>query len=221
MVEDDPSIQKVLKRLLEPEGFAVEARSDGQTGLDSFYTNPPSATILDLYLPTLSGQHLCKEMKAAVPSIPIIVLSGSSDVHDKVLLLDMGADDYVTKPFSPRELLARLRVALRHSQRRKRARKVVFGDITVDFEKVEVTRNGTSVALTAHEFKTLRFLVKNPSRVIRRAELLKEVRGYEDDSTTTRSIDNHIMKLRHKLERDPSCPVHFRTVTRVGYRFTF
>jgi len=160
-------------------------------------------------------------MKAAAPSSPVIVLSASSDLHDKILLLEMGADDYVTKPFSPRELLARLRVALRHSKRPHRARQVVFDGIVADFEKVEVTRNGTSVVLTAHEFKTLQFFVQNPDRVITRAELLKEVWGYEDGYTDTRTIDNHIMKLRHNLENDPSCPTHFRTVTCVGYRFTF
>src|SRR5216684_6601667 len=115
VVEDDPSVQRILKRLFEAEGFAVETHSDGRAGLDSFHADAPSATILDLNLPKLSGQHLCQEMKAAAPSVPIIVLSASCDVHDKVILLEMGADDYITKPFSPRELLARLRAALRHS----------------------------------------------------------------------------------------------------------
>ncbi len=105
VVEDDPAVQKALKRMFEDEGFAVETHSNGRAGLDSFYANAPSATILDLRLPKLAGQHLCQEMKAAAPSIPVIVLSAFSDVHHKVLLLDMGADDYVTKPFSPRELL--------------------------------------------------------------------------------------------------------------------
>ena len=218
VVEDDLAVQKILKRLFQVEGFAVEIHSDGRAGLDSFYVNPPSATILDLRLPKLSGEYLCPEMKAAAPSIPIIVLSASGEVSDKVLLLDMGADDYVTMPFSPRELLARLRVALRHNQRPARASQVVFDGVVVDFENVEVTRNGTSVVLTAHEFNTLQLLVQNPDRVITRAELLKEVCGYED-GTTTRTIDNHIMKLRHKLENDPNCPIHFRTVHSVGYRF--
>jgi DNA-binding response OmpR family regulator len=133
----------------------------------------------------------------------------------------MGADDYITKPFSPRELLARLRVALRHSHSPASASQVVFDGIVVDFQKVEVTRNGALVVLTAHEFKTLQFFVENPDRVITRAELLKRVCGYEDGYTTTRTIDNHIMKLRYKLENDPSCPTHFRTVPRLGSRFAF
>jgi len=218
VVEDDIAVQRVLRRLFEVEGFVVETHFDGRAGLDSFHVNPPSATILDLRLPTLSGQHLCQEMKNAAPSIPVIILSASSEISDKVLLLDMGADDYVTKPFSPRELVARLRVALRR-ERPVKARQVAFDGIVVDFEKVEVTRNGSSVVLTAHEFNTLRLLIENPDRIITRAELLKEVCGLDDGYAPTRTIDNHIMKLRHKLENDPSCPTHFRTVHNVGYRF--
>jgi DNA-binding response OmpR family regulator len=208
VVEDDPSLQKILKRLFEAEGFAVEGHLDGRAGLDSFHAAAPSAAILDLHLPKLSGQHLCKEMKAAVPSIPIIIATASCDLNDKATLLEMGADDYITKPFSPRELLARLKVALRHSHPPAIVRKSVFDGIVVDFGKLEVTRNGTSVTLTAHEFKTLQFFVENPDRVITRAELLKRVCGYENGYTTNRSIDNHIMKLRYKLEDDPTCPTH-------------
>jgi DNA-binding response OmpR family regulator len=221
VVDDDPSVQKTLKHLLEAEGFAVEGHPNGQAGLDSFHAEAPSAAILDLYLPELSGKHLCQEMKTAAPSIPIIILTASSDLNDKVTLLEMGADDYITKPFSPRELVVRLKVALRHCQPPAIVSKVIFDGIVVDFRKTEVTRNGTSVALTAHEFKTLQFLVENPDRVITRAELLKRICGYGDGYTANRSIDNHIMKLRHKLENDPSCPTHFRTVPRLGYKFTF
>jgi len=221
VVEDDPSVQKILKRLFEAEGFAVEGHMDGRAGLDSFHAEIPSAAILDLHLPGLSGKHLCKEMKAAEPSIPIIILTASCDLNDKVTLLEIGADDYITKPFSPRELLARLKVALRHSPPPAIVSQAVFDGIVVDFGKVEVTRNGTLVALTAHEFKTLQFFVENPDRVIPRAELLKRVSGDGDGYTTNRSIDNHIMKLRHKLENDPSCPTHFRTVLRLGYKFSF
>jgi two-component system alkaline phosphatase synthesis response regulator PhoP len=220
-VEDDPSVRKVLRHLFEAEGFAVEGHSDGRAGLDSFHARAPSAAILDLHLPMLSGQHLCKEMKAATPSIPVIILTASCDLNDKVALLEMGASDYITKPFSPRELLARLRVVLRHSNPSASASKVIFDGVIVDFGKVEVTRDAASVVLTAHEFKTLQFFVQNPGRLITRAELLKEVCGYGDGYTSSRGIDNHIMKLRHKLENDPSCPTHFRTVPRLGYRFTF
>jgi len=186
VVEDDRSVQKILKRLFEAEGFAVEGHLDGRAGLYSFQSEVPSAAILDLHLPKLSGQHLCKEMKAAAPSIPILILTASCDLNDKVILLEMGADDYITKPFSPRELLARLRVALRHSNSPGRARRVEFDGITVDFDKVEVVRNGTPVALTAHEFKTLQFFVLNPDRLITRAELVNAVCGDEDGYTSTR-----------------------------------
>jgi DNA-binding response OmpR family regulator len=219
VVEDDPSVQKILKRLFEAEGLVVEAYSDGQAGLESFHAGAPAATILDLNLPKLSGRHLCREMKATAPSIPLIVLSASCDLSDKVAMLEMGADDYMTKPFSPRELLARLQVALRHAELPTKASQVIFDGIVVDFGKVEVTRNGIPVELTAHEFKALQFFVQNPDRVITRAELLKQVCGYGDGSTSNRSIDNHIIKLRHKLEKDPECPNHFRTVPRLGYKF--
>ena len=221
VVEDDPSVQKILKRLFESEGFAVVGHIDGRAGLDSFRAEGPSAAILDLHLPGLSGKHLCQEMKAAEPSIPILILTASSDLNDKVTLLEMGADDYITKPFSPREVLARLKAALRHSRPPAITGQFVFDRIVVNFRKVEVTRNGASVALTTHEFKTLQFFVENPDRIVTRAELLKEVCGYGHSCTSSRSIDNHIMKLRHKLENDPSCPNHFRTVPRRGYKFTF
>jgi two-component system, OmpR family, alkaline phosphatase synthesis response regulator PhoP len=219
VVEDDPSVQKILKRLFETEGFAVEGHMDGRAGLDSFHADVPSAVILDLHLPRLSGQHLCKEMKAAKPSIPVVILTASYDLNDKVILLEMGADDYITKPFSPRELLARIRVALRHDHPPAKASEVMFDGIVVNFEKMEVTRNGASIALTAREFKTLRFFVQNPNRIITRAELLSKICGNEDGETSSRSIDNHVMKLRHKLEGDPSRPIHFRTVQSFGYRF--
>jgi DNA-binding winged helix-turn-helix (wHTH) protein len=149
------------------------------------------------------------------------VCAASCDLHDKVALLEMGADDYMTKPFSLRELLARLRVALRHAKLPARASQVVFDGIVVDFGKIEVTRNSMPVELTAHEFKTLQFFIQNPDRVITRAELVKQVCGYGGGDTNTRSIDNHIMKLRHKLEQDPGCPTHFLTIPRLGYKFAF
>jgi two-component system alkaline phosphatase synthesis response regulator PhoP len=221
VVEDDPSVQKILKRLFEAEGFAVEGRLDGRAGLDSFQANVPAAAILDLHLPKVSGQQLCKEMKNATPSIPVIILTASSDLDDKVILLEMGADDYVTKPFSPRELLARMRVALRHSSQPATPSEVAFDNIVANFEKVEVTRNGTLIALTARELRTLQFFIQNPDRVITRTELLKNTCGNDNKDDACRTIDNHIMKLRQKLEDDPSRPIHIRTIHGFGYRFAF
>jgi DNA-binding response OmpR family regulator len=218
VVEDDPAVQKALKRLFESEGFTVEVQADGKSALDSFQSSSPAAVVLDLRLPRISGRDLCKEIKAQAPTLPIVVLSAASDVSDKVLLLELGADDYVTKPFSPRELLARVRAALRHTVRAPEVNVVSFDGITVDFKKMEVKRDGQPVVLTAQEFKTFQFLVQNSERVISRDELLNEVWGYQN-YPSTRTVDNHILKLRQKLERDPSSPVHFRTVHGMGYKF--
>jgi DNA-binding response OmpR family regulator len=218
VVEDDPAVQKALRRLFETEGYAVEVQSDGRSALDSFQASAPSAVVLDLRLPKVSGRDVCKEIKALSPGLPIVVLSAASDVSDKVLLLELGADDYVTKPFSPRELLARVRAALRHTSRAPEEKVISFDDITADFKKMEIKRDGNPVVLTAQEFKTFQFLVQNADRVISRDELLNEVWGYQN-YPSTRTVDNHILKLRQKLEKDPSSPVHFRTVHGMGYKF--
>ncbi len=218
VVEDDRAVQKALRRLFEAEGFAVEISADGKSGLDAYRSARPAVVVLDLRLPVLSGREVCKEMKAQSPSLPVIVLSAASDVSDKVLLLELGADDYVTKPFSPRELLARVRAALRRRVRTGVGDAVAFDGITADFTKMEVIRDGQSVGLTAQEFKTLKFMVQNAERVISRDELLNEVWGYQN-YPSTRTVDNHILKLRQKLEKDPANPVHFRTVHGMGYKF--
>ncbi len=219
IVEDDPAVQKALRRLFETEGYSVETQSDGRSAVESFQAATPAAIVLDLRLPRLSGRDVCKEIKAVAPTVPIIVLSATTDVSDKVLLLELGADDYVTKPFSPRELLARVRAALRHTSRTPETPSVVtFGAISADFKKMEVKRDGKVVILTAQEFKTFQFFVQNADRVISRDELLNEVWGYQN-YPSTRTVDNHILKLRQKLENDPSSPVHFRTVHGMGYKF--
>src|SRR5205823_14381620 len=175
VVEDDPAVQKALRRLFETEGYAVETQSDGKSAIDSFRFSAPAAIVLDLRLPKVSGRDVCKEIKALAPALPIVVLSAATDVSDKVLLLELGADDYVTKPFSPRELLARVRAALRHTARTPEVQVVSFDGISVDFRKMEVKRDGQVVVLTAQEFKTFQFLVQNADRVISRDELLNEV----------------------------------------------
>ena len=218
VVEDDRAVQKALKRLFEAEGFAVEISADGKSALDAYRAATPAAVVLDLRLPAMSGRDVCREIKLLAPSLPVIVLSAASDVSDKVLLLELGADDYVTKPFSPRELLARVRAALRRTSRPATTDVNGFDGISVDFTRMEVTREGQSIALTAQEFKTLKFMMQNAERVISRDELLNEVWGYQN-YPSTRTVDNHILKLRQKLEKDPANPVHFRTVHGMGYKF--
>lgn len=218
VIEDDRAVQKALRRLFEAEGFAVEVASSGTAGLELFRTAQPAALVLDLRLPGVSGQDVCREVKQLAPGVPVIILSAKSDVMDKVLLLEMGADDYVTKPFSPRELLARVRSAMRRSVRAAPSDVASFDDVRVDFAKMELVRSGRPVQLTAQEFKILRFMVQNPERVISREELLNTVWGYQH-YPSTRTVDNHILKLRQKLEKDPGNPVHFRTVHSAGYKF--
>ena len=218
VVEDDRAVQKALKRLFESEGYSVESAFDGVAGLGAFRASTPSAVVLDLQLPKMSGRDVCREIKDRAPLLPIIVLSAVTDVVDKVLLLEMGADDYVTKPFSPRELLARVRAAVRRSGRQSSGSVQSFSDVSVDFAKMEVTRAGQPVAMTAQEFKVLKFLMENAERVVSREELLNEVWGYQN-YPSTRTVDNHILKLRQKLERDPAEPIHFRTMHGAGYKF--
>lgn len=218
VVEDDPGVQRALKRLFEAEGFAVDLASDGPSGVAALRAKATIAVILDLRLPGMPGHDVCREMKQQFPTVPIIILSAAADVMDKVLLLELGADDYVTKPFSPRELLARVRVGIRRSSRSPSGDLYQFSDVVVDFSRMQVTREGQSVPLTSQEFKMLKFMVQNPERVISREELLNEVWGYQH-YPTTRTVDNHLLKLRQKLEQDPANPVHFRTVHGAGYRF--
>jgi len=219
VVEDDRSVQKALRRLFESNGYQVDIAGDGTTGIELFRSAPPSAVVLDLRLPGTTGQEVCREIKARVPSLPVIVLSATTDVVDKVLLLELGADDYVTKPFSPRELLARIQAAIRRSTRSSTLPDVfAFGDASVDFARMELKRAGRVVPLTAQEFKLLRFFVQNLERVITREELLLEVWGYQK-YPSTRTVDNHILKLRQKLENNSAAPVHFVTVHGAGYKF--
>jgi DNA-binding response OmpR family regulator len=169
-------------------------------------------------LPVISGQDVCREIRQQSSTLPIVVLSATTDIEDKVVLLELGADDYVTKPFSPKELLARVRAAIRHTWKSNVQDLTTFDGVCVDFARMEVTFDGQPVKLTAQEFKLLKFFLQNAERVVSRDELLREAFGYQDYSTS-RTVDNHILKLRQKLERDSANPIHFHTVHGVGYRF--
>src|ERR1017187_5624964 len=181
---------------------------------------PTAATVLvlDLSLPGTPGQDICREISQAAPSVPIIILSARTEVMDKVLLLELGAHDYVTKPFSPRELLARVRTAMRRSSRTPSTETFKFGDVKVDFTKMELWRDGKPVQMTSQEFKVLKFMIQNAERVLSREELLNHVWGYRN-YPSTRTVDNHILRLRQKLEKDPANPLHFRTLHSSGYKF--
>lgn len=219
VVEDDSRVQKTLARLFEGEGYAVRVESDGLNAVAVCRAISPVAVLLDLMLPNVPGREICRQIKEAQPEIPVLILSAVSDVADKVLLLELGAEDYVTKPFSPRELLARVQAAIRRSRKTKGEKTFNFGQVSVDFARMELRRAGEVVSLTAHEFKLLRYFVENASRVISRGELLNDVWGY-DNYPTTRTVDNQILKLRQKLEVDPAQPRHFRTVHGAGYKFS-
>lgn len=219
IIEDDAAVQRALRRTFESAGFDVAVASDGTTAMETFRASVPRIVILDLRLPGKTGQDICREIKQESSATPILVLSAASDVLDKVLLLELGADDYVTKPFSPRELLARVRAALRRlNQTSDKVELFSFDDVDVNFSKMELHRAGQPVPLTPQEFKMLRFFLNNQERVISRTELLNEVWGY-NNYPTTRTVDTHILRLRQKLEKDPADPVHFRTVHGTGYKF--
>ena len=218
IIDDDRTLQKPLKHAFEAEGYLPDFATDGAAGLEAFRAAPPVLVLLDLKLPKVHGREVCRAIKNQAPQIPIIILSASADEVDKVLLLELGADDYVTKPFSPKELMARVHAVLRRVHGPKVADNYAYDDVAVDFAKMELTRKGEAIALTPQEFKVLKYFIANPERVISRDELLNEVWGY-NCYPSTRTVDNHIMKLRQKLEDDPLNPVHFRTVHGAGYKF--
>ena len=202
VIEDDPRMQKVLRRIFADEHYSVAVAGDGQTGLDLFRSERPIAVVLDLILPRISGRELCQTFKNISNETPIIVLSAISEVVDKVLLLELGADDYVTKPFSPRELTARVQAAIRRQRKPAVSNTFRFGECEIDFRSMTARRAGVPVVLTAHEFKLLKFFTQNVDRVLTREVLLNEVWGY-NAYPTTRTVDNQILKLRQKLETSP------------------
>jgi len=229
IVEDSRPMQRTLQRLFESDGLQVRIAGDGAAGLESFQTEQPSVVVLDLKLPRLPGKELCRAFKARASSVPVVVLSANADVEDKVLLLELGADDYVTKPFSPKELLARVRRAMRRGKPSAQLARTEeapspshdvlrFADVQVDFTSMEAARAGHPISLTSQEFKLLKFFAGAPGRVISRQELLNEVWGYEN-YPTTRTVDNHILRLRQKLEPDPANPRFFLTLHGTGYKF--
>ena len=228
VVEDSRVMQRTLQRLFEADSLHVLLASDAPSGLEFFKKQPPNAVILDLKLPGMTGKELCREFKALAASVPVVVLSANSEVEDKVLLLELGADDYVTKPFSPKELLARVRRAMRRTRHQVPTASSVsskniphevlhFGDSRIDFTSMEATRAGKPVTLTAQEFKLLKFLASSQDVVLSRDVLLNDVWGYQN-YPSSRTVDNHILRLRQKFEPDPANPRYFLTIHGVGYK---
>jgi DNA-binding response OmpR family regulator len=218
VIEDDLSVQRMLRRTFEPAGFEVAIAGDGAVALERFRAAIPQVVILDLLLPGKSGRDVCRDIRQDSLSVPILVLSAVTDEIDKVLLLELGADDYVTKPFSPRELLARVKAAVRRRSQTSRCEVISFDGVEANFSQMALYRNGKRVPATPLEFKVLSFFAKNEGRVLSRTELLNEVWGYHN-YPTTRTVDAHILNLRKKLEKNPAEPAHFQTVHSVGYRF--
>ncbi len=220
VIEDDRATRKALTQLFEVEGYTVVTAGDGEEGLAQFRASRPDFVMLDLRMPKLRGQEVCKQIRREDEQVPILILSGSADEVDRVLLLELGADDYVIKPFSPKELLARVRAVLRRATRRPPALdQLQFGDVTADFVKMEIHRAGRLVSLTPQEFKLLKYFSQNIDRVITRDQLLNDVWGY-NSYPSTRTVDSHILTLRQKLEKSPASPVHFITIHNAGYKFT-
>jgi DNA-binding response OmpR family regulator len=218
VIEEDEALRKILRRLFSAEGYEVDAVPEGLSALETLRQRAPAAAIVDLDRPGSSGCDFCKKIANLIPGLPLLILSASADVADKVLLLEMGADDYVTIPFSPRELVARLRALIRRTSRVGPENLYLFEDVAVDFYKMEITRGAERVPMTSKEFKMLEFLTKNAERVVSRDELLDKVWGYQA-YPCTRTVDTHMLRLRQKLESDPSRPSHFLTVHGQEYKF--
>jgi len=219
VVEDSRAMQRTLQRLLEADSLNVQIASDGISGLELFRKQLPSAVLLDLKLPGLSGKELCREFKSIAASVPIVVLSANAEVEDKVLLLELGADDYVTKPFSPRELLARVKALLRRAEPPADApRTIEIGKLAIDPASYRVSHSGKPVPLSTLEFRLLYYLASRPNRVFTRDQLLDAVWG-TDRFVTPRSVDVYVRRLREKIESDPENPAYLKTVRGAGYLF--
>ena len=217
VIDDDDSLRDTIGLMLEHEGFRAVLEGDGKTGFDRALTAKPDLVLVDLRLPGMSGIEICKQLRAAQVRTPIVVLSAVGDEIDKVLLLEIGADDYVVKPFGTRELVARIRAVLRRASP-SREKVIRFGEIEVDFDRRSVTRKGKELKFTPAEYNLLTYFLQNPDRPLTRDMILNSVWGYEF-FPNTRTVDAHVVKVRQKIEPDPGLPKHLVTVHGVGYRF--
>lgn len=220
LVEDEPAIVEGLKTLLLAEHFEIETAGDGEAGLSLALSFKPDMILLDIMLPKLNGLNLLQKLRNEERmTIPVIMLTSRKEEIDKIMGLEFGADDYITKPFSARELVARVKAVLRRSEGAAVSGSTVkFGDISVDLKHQEVRKNGTVLHLSVTEYKMLIFFIRHANEVVSREKLLDDVWGY-DAYPTTRTVDNFILSLRKHIEVNPSEPEHLLTVHRAGYRF--
>ncbi len=223
VVEDDPAIVLGLQDLLAGEGYRVDCARDGSQALELFREHKPDLVLLDIMIPELSGYEVCRRIRKKDPLIPILMLTAKGQEPDKVAGLELGADDYVVKPFGVSELLARIRALLRRSsalsgRKIKQVAPMRFGDVEIDPSRLQGKKGGGSFSLTARELELLSLFLNAPGQVLSRAEILEEIWGISYEGTT-RTLDQHIAKLRKKIEDDPAHPRFIVTVHRVGYRF--
>lgn len=222
VVDDDAAIAEVMTKYLEREGFTVEVARDGQAALDTAMADPPDLVVLDLMLPRVDGLEVCRRLRALAP-VPVIMLTARGEEADRVIGLELGADDYVSKPFSPRELVSRVRAVLRRAQGPLTPPPsgsppvLVDGDLRVDVLAREATLAGARVPLTARELELLAFFMRHPRQAFRREELLQHVWGTRYGDTSTITV--HVRRIREKIEARPSRPERITTVWGVGYRW--
>jgi DNA-binding response OmpR family regulator len=221
VVDDDANVSEVVERYLRREGFDVEVVSDGRVAVDRALADPPDLVVLDLMLPGLDGLEVCRRLRALAP-VPVIMLTARGDESDRVIGLELGADDYVAKPFSPKELVARVRAVLRRARGPLAAPAegpivLVDGDLRVDVAARQAWRAGELVPLTARELELLVFLMRHPRQAFRREDLLQHVWGSRYGDTSTITV--HVRRLREKVEPDPGNPTRIATVWGVGYRW--
>ena len=218
IVEDETDMARGLQFNLEARGYDVVIAGDGEAGLAEAARSKPDLVLLDIMLPKRDGYDVCRSLRKTQPALPIVMLTAKGREDDVVLGLKLGADDYVKKPFSVAELMARIETVLRRSAAaNNRPRQATVGSVVVDFVAHEAARGGAPLDLTAKEFEMLRYFVERRGEVVSRESLLDEVWGYAG-TPTTRTVDTHIVKLRQKIEDDPSAPRHLITVHGIGYK---
>jgi DNA-binding response OmpR family regulator len=217
VVDDEPVVRDVLGRYLAREGFSVREAQDGEQALASIRAEAPQVVVLDLMLPRLSGLDVLKLVRLE-SDLPVIILSARVSEEERIAGLKLGADDYIVKPYSPREVVERVRAVLRRAEGRAGRQRIVAGDLVIDGERRQVTRAGEPAHTTRREFELLYLLASNPGRTYSRAALVEELWGYAWTGPTD-TVTVHVRRLRQKIEADPSRPRHLVTVYGVGYRF--